>query len=241
MKILLVEDDISTRKLQNMMLTRAGYDVVEAENGKIALETLEYNVVDIIVLDILMPEMTGIEVLRCLKKDPTTRNIPTILCTSVSEHEQVKEAMTLGIIGYILKPIVARDLLQKIKSAIKTVDPILEEPTKVIYRLGLDVSGFKELLNVMIDDARTKIKQIGTKVEGGDFSEFDKFARDLSTSAGNLGACALKNVALNAKEALPLAEPEKRGKYFFKIKFELDRLEEKASEMKYMKKASSLF
>lgn len=223
--ILLVEDDVATRKLQKMILERSRYGTHEAENGRQALEVLHCTTIDIIILDILMPEMTGIELLEQLKSDPSTARIPAILCTSVSEQDSVKQALALGISGYILKPIVARELLQKVIKAEKQVEPILEDPSRTVYRLGLSTSEFQELLFLMMDDAKDRLKEIGSQIEMGDLSEFDQFSRDLSNSAANFGARALQTAAAEANHYMREAEKDLRGKFMFDLRTQIDRLQ----------------
>lgn len=229
--ILLVEDDVATRKLEKLILERGRYEVHETENGRAALDFLSSTTTDIIITDVLMPEMTGIELLHKLKADPRTAKIPTILCTSVSEQESVKEAMALGIDGYILKPIVARDLLQKVIRAEKGVEAVLEDPSRTIYRLGIRVNEYQELLFLMLDDAAERLKQIGAKIEVGDFSEFDQFSRDLYNSAGNFGARALQTAAIEANKRMASAEKSLRGKFMFNLRTQLDRLHQAVEKL----------
>jgi len=231
MKILLVEDDLSTRKLERIILERAAYDVFEAENGAVALEFLDTNIVDIVLLDVVMPEVPGLDVLRQMKKDPRTKKIPVILCTSISDQQQVREAMSLGVTGYILKPIAARDLLQKVRLASKKIDPVLEEPVRTIHKLGLDLQGYQQLLKLMIDDAKDRLKEIGKKVESGEYEQFESFARDVATTAENLGAPALMNTALDIKNSVSQIDPATRNKYLFKLRYEIERLQAAASKL----------
>jgi len=232
MKILIVEDDISTRKLEQMMLRRAGYGVLEAENGLVAFEVLDIEHIDVILLDVLMPEMTGIEFLRKLKSNPITARIPVILCTSVSEEDTVQEALSLGINGYILKPINAKDLLQKVQEVEKKIEPVLENPRKITNKLGLDFAEYRQLLTLLVDDGKQRLKTIGRKVEAGDFKDFSLFARDLSSSAKNLGANALHQAALDASAFVPNADKKVQEKYFLKIRSEIERLVEATSAIR---------
>jgi len=232
MKILIAEDDISTRKLEQMMLQRAGYSVLEAENGHVALEVLDVQHIDVILLDVLMPGMTGIEFLRKLKSNPITARVPIILCTSVSEEDTVQEALALGISGYILKPINAKDLLQKVQEVERTIEPVLENPRKITNKLGLDFAEYRQLLTLLVDDGKQRLKTIGRKVEAGDFKDFSLFARDLSLSAKNLGANALHQAALDASVFVPTAEKKVQEKYFLKIRSEIERLVEATSAIR---------
>lgn len=230
--ILVVEDDMATRKLQRRILERGKYQVHEAESGHIALQTLDTQAIDIIIMDILMPEMTGIELLQELKSNPMTSKIPIVLCTSVSDQKYVEEALSLGICGYLLKPIAARELLQKVIKAEKQAAPVLEDPFRTTHKLGLDLDEYQELLYLMIDEAKKSLKEIGSKVEVGDFKEFDRFSRDLSSSAGNFGARALQSAAMEANNALPKVERELREKYMFNLRTQVERLDEAVSRLR---------
>jgi len=223
-RILIVENDISTRKLEQMMLQRSGYCAIEAENGLVALQVLDVENIDLILLDILLPKMTGIEFLDKLKSNPITATIPVILCTSVSEQDCVQEAVSLGINGYILKPINARDLLQKVRQVVKKIEPVLEDPKKTMKNLGLYSEEYRQLLTLLVDDGKQRLKSIGMKVEAGDFKDFYLFAHDLSWAADNLGANALHRAALEASAFVPNADKKVQEKHCFKIMTEIERL-----------------
>ncbi len=120
-KILVIEDDLITRRLLKKILQRASHEVIEAESGPAALQALENATVDLIIADIMMPEMTGIELLRRLKEEPRTAKTPVIMCTTVSTRDTVLEAISLGISGYVLKPISATALLQKVNEALQQI------------------------------------------------------------------------------------------------------------------------
>lgn len=118
MKILVVEDDISTRKLEQLVLERSGHTVLEAEDGNSALRVLNTEKVELILLDLLMPGMSGIDLLERLKSNPDTSSIPVVLCTSVSEQDSIEKAVSFGINGCIMKPIVPKQMLQKLQQVV---------------------------------------------------------------------------------------------------------------------------
>ena len=229
MKILLVEDDKATRKLLEMILRRVKHEVFEAEDAVVALRILETEIFDLIVLDMVMPEMSGLEFLRRKSEDPTIKSIPLILCSAENDKEVVKAAMAHRLIAYLLKPIRARDLLEKVKMSEKQITPVLEDPAEMLARLGLDLPGYRELVNLMINDAMDRLKALGRKVEAGDCSGLEVFTRDLSNTAGTLGAHSLRAVAVEASHALPTVGPSQRQKYFFKLKSEIERLKDVAA------------
>jgi len=230
-RILLVEDDLSTRKLQRVIIERSKYEVIEAEDAEQALQALETDSPDMIITDILMPGLSGIDFVRRLKEDPKTTRIPVLLCTSVSEQESVIEALSLGIAGYLLKPIVARDLLRKLSRAEKHLEPVLHDPQTTMHRLGLEPAEFQELLILLTDEAKGRIPDIGKEVEVGEFLEFNKFSRDLSASADNFGAIALRNAAREAGTNIENADINMRQRYVFSVASEVDRVRTAASSL----------
>ena len=224
MKILIVEDDLSTRKLERMMLQRSGYCVREAENCLGASRVLDVEHIDLILLDRLLLEMTGMEFLNKIKSNPITATIPVILCTSESKPDCVQEAISLGINEYILKPINAKDLVRKVQQVLKKIGPVLEHPKKTTKNLGLNSEEYRQLLTLLVNDGKQRLKSIGMKVEAGDFKDFCLFAHDLSSSADNLGAIALHRAALEASAFVPNADKKVQQKYFLKIRSEIERL-----------------
>ena len=226
---MIVEDDVSTRKLEQMILEWAGYGTLEAENGAVALQLLEAEHADLILLDLLMPELTGMEFLKQAKSNPASANIPVVLCTSVSDQEYVQEAVSLGIDGYLLKPLKGIDLIQKIQHVEKQIEPVLMDPIQTTNKLGLNSDGYQQLLRVLIEDVSKRLRDVGARVEAGDFKGFHLFARNLSSSAGNLGANALQRAAFEACACIPNADKKLQERYFLKIKSEIDRLGEAIS------------
>ena len=155
-----------------------------------------------------------------------------ICCLSFVKKEGVeKEAAGLGIDGYILKPVTARDLIQKMQHVEKQIAPVLVEPIKITNELGLDLRAYEQLLRVLVEDAKKRLKDIGGQVEAGDFKAFHVFTRDLSSSAENLGANALHRAALEASAFVPNSEKKVQEKYFFKIGSEIERVSREISNI----------
>jgi class 3 adenylate cyclase len=103
-KILVVDDNESNRALLARRLRRQGYTVSLAENGRQALEKLKARPFDLLLLDILMPELNGVEVLKRIKTDPATQNVPVIMLSALDEMEAVTECIGLGAEDYLPKP-----------------------------------------------------------------------------------------------------------------------------------------
>ena len=114
MIILCVDDSATVRKIMAMALSDAGHSVVEAENGKVALEKLVSSRPDCIILDINMPVMGGIEFLSAKRKIAAASSIPVIVLTTQDEEALRIEAMGLGANGFLAKPFDKAALLSTI-------------------------------------------------------------------------------------------------------------------------------
>ena len=102
-KVLLAEDDAFVSDIYDTRLKQEGFEVIIAVNGLEAIKRLEETVPDLILLDILMPYMDGLEVLKKIKVNPEWMNIPIILLTNLSEKEKMEEALTLGANDFLIK------------------------------------------------------------------------------------------------------------------------------------------
>ncbi len=119
LKILLIEDDmIEIMKLKRTISTlKLKHEIVEAHNGEEALSILEEkeNLPDIILLDLNMPKINGIEFLGILKNDETLKYIPTIILTTSNNQKDLLECYKIGVAGYVLKPLKYEDYMTKIE------------------------------------------------------------------------------------------------------------------------------
>lgn len=101
--ILLVEDDVFVSDIYQTKLTHDGFAVVAARNGLEAIKILETEVPDLILLDIIMPYVDGMEVLKKIKGDDRLKKIPVILLTNLSEKEKIDKALEIGADDYLIK------------------------------------------------------------------------------------------------------------------------------------------
>src|ERR1700733_11297055 len=102
-RIVLAEDDPFLRPGCETGLRKQGYTVISTSDGEEALQAIRTELPDLILLDLIMPKMTGVEVLRSLKSEEATRNIPVLILTNSSTESVVKEVLELGADGYHLK------------------------------------------------------------------------------------------------------------------------------------------
>lgn len=120
-KILLIEDNPEVRENTSEILTLANYDVVTAENGKIGVELASQIKPDLIICDIMMPELDGYGVLHILSKKTETASIPFIFLTAKTEKTDIRKGMTLGADDYLTKPFDDTDLLNAVETRLKKV------------------------------------------------------------------------------------------------------------------------
>lgn len=118
-KILIVEDDRYISKMYQLKLSLEGYDVQVAENGKQGVDKVKEFMPDIMLLDILMPELDGFEVLKIVKADDATKNIPVLIMSNLGQEDHVEKGMKLGAIGYVVKSqYTPSKVVEKIKSVL---------------------------------------------------------------------------------------------------------------------------
>jgi len=115
-KILLVDDTETVLMAEKMMLAGKGFQILVAKNGAEALQVVAQNPPDIILLDIMMPELDGIETCRRLKKDPNTSSIPVVMVTTKGDAQKVEESFSVGCDDYLTKPINKAELLEKVRT-----------------------------------------------------------------------------------------------------------------------------
>lgn len=119
MKILVVDDCATTRKLLTLYLKSKGYEVVTAENGLDALEKVGKESVNLVLSDLNMPYMDGIELVRNLRANPDTAELPVVMVTTEADPEEKEKAMKAGANGYMIKPVTAEMVAQNIKEIMK--------------------------------------------------------------------------------------------------------------------------
>lgn len=103
--ILVADDDFDSRELMRRRLVRRGYEVVEAADGQSAMGQLAAGPVDLVLLDHLMPDMTGLDVLERIRAAPAIAKVPVIMVTGKTFKEDVADAMSRGAHAYVTKPV----------------------------------------------------------------------------------------------------------------------------------------
>lgn len=115
-KILIVEDDNFLRTVLERRLKKEGFEVITAVNGNEAFQKIIYELPDLVLLDIILPQKSGFVVLEEINKDPNLKSIPIFIISQLGQPEDIKKGIDLGAIEYIVKAKISLDeLVQKIK------------------------------------------------------------------------------------------------------------------------------
>ena len=144
-KILIAEDQVQNIAILKKVLIPQNYQLMIANNGREALELLAKEIPDLILLDIMMPEMDGFETIQNIAKIPGTENVPIIFLTSQTEPENITRGFELGAVDYIYKPFNARELLARIKTHMENARLRNHLEKEVEKRSGEIIEMHKEL------------------------------------------------------------------------------------------------
>jgi DNA-binding response OmpR family regulator len=116
-KILVAEDDLSTRKLLSAILKREGYEPVQARNGKEALEIMDHEHIDLLISDVMMPEMDGYELTETIRESGSL--MPIMLLTAKSMPEDKHTGFLVGTDDYMVKPVDRQEMVLRIKALLR--------------------------------------------------------------------------------------------------------------------------
>ncbi|MCX7680728.1 MAG: response regulator [Anaerolineae bacterium] len=167
-KILVVDDTAHIRSLFAQMLTAQGYEVQVAANGASALEAVKTNPPDLILLDIMMPEMDGYEVCRCLKADPSTRDIPVIFISALGEMDDKVEAFAVGGVDYVTKPFQPKEIQARVRThlALRALQKRLQATSEALAVQLEEVRARNEELDALARSMAQELKSPLTAIIG---------------------------------------------------------------------------
>jgi len=155
MTILVVDDTESN--IDMLLAILKEHDVIPATSGEDALSLLEEEAVDLILLDIIMPEMDGFEVCETLKSNPDTKDIPVIFITAKDDEDSIEKAYSIGGVDYITKPFRPRELIARVRTHLKL------QQTQLLLKKQNETQ--RELLHVLCHDLTNPIGAIESYVE----------------------------------------------------------------------------
>ncbi|HYA36087.1 MAG TPA: response regulator [Candidatus Binataceae bacterium] len=120
-RVMVVDDDPDTLTILAHYLKREGFATVEAPSGFECLRLIRETPVDVILLDLMMPQMDGFQVLRALKNNPDTAEIPVIMITARDDIDARAEGMNLGVSDFLAKPVFRRQLANRVRAQLEMV------------------------------------------------------------------------------------------------------------------------
>lgn len=113
--ILVVEDEESLLKLESILFSSRGYHVTGVADGKSALKMISGSRPDLVVLDVMLPEMDGVEVCRCIRGNADTKNLPVLMLTARKSSKDVNAGLSAGADAYITKPFKTAEVMETIE------------------------------------------------------------------------------------------------------------------------------
>ena len=125
--IVIVEDEKDIREVIHYNLSREGYQVLSAEDGQKGLDLIKKNSPDLVILDLMLPEVDGLEVCRLLKENAKTKTIPIIMLTAKSEESDVVLGLGLGADDYVTKPFSQKELVARVKSLLRRTHIMIDD------------------------------------------------------------------------------------------------------------------
>jgi two-component system phosphate regulon response regulator PhoB len=148
-KILVVEDETAIREMLSFTLERAGFRVTEAGDTREATEKLNTDLPDLILLDWMLPGISGVEFARRLRGEERTRDLPVIMLTARGEEESKLRGFEVGVDDYVTKPFSTHELVARIRAVLRRAAGKESEPQEVIEIEGmtLDTAGHRVSVN----------------------------------------------------------------------------------------------
>jgi len=136
--ILIIEDEKPIITLLEYNLSKEGYKVKSAESGEEGIQSIKNNIPDLIILDWMLPDFSGVEVCRQLKKNKIFKTIPILMLTAKSQEEDKIVGFETGVDDYVTKPFSQKEILLRIKSLLKRIKPTLVEDISIYQDLKID-------------------------------------------------------------------------------------------------------
>jgi CheY-like chemotaxis protein len=167
MNILIVEDNPINAKVIEVNLKSKGYQTILAQSAKMALELLATTPqIQLIIADIMMPEMDGLELLTEIKRHPEWKDIPVIMCSALADMETVKKAVEAGCKHYLIKPVKKEHLLAKVRDTLEHEKPVLKNKNEIKSQLGIDDETYQEIAQTFASMISNKIALLEKRIKG---------------------------------------------------------------------------
>jgi len=214
-KALVAEDNLINQKLVMRLLAKNGYSAVVVENGKKAVDALEQQPFDFVLMDIQMPEMSGVEATVVIrnKERVTGDHIPIIALTANAMKGDRERFLAAGMDEYVSKPINTKRLFEAIESVTEqksdgTMNPAESANTaaavdkaEILERFDNDLEFLGEVVDQFVSDLPALLDGIREALGTGDVSSLERFAHSLKGAASNFGEGPVVDVAFEIEQA----------------------------------------
>lgn len=142
-KVLIVEDEAAIVTILRYNLERAGYRVSEAGDGEEALLHIREELPDVVLLDWMLPKLSGLEVCRQLRRDQASRNLPIIMLTARGEEDDRVRGLDSGADDYVTKPFSPQEVIARVRAVLRRIRPAFSEETLSFGDLAMDLAAHK--------------------------------------------------------------------------------------------------
>jgi len=244
-RILLAEDNPMNQKLAVTLLRRAGYSVDAVGNGREAVEALEDQAYDLVLMDVQMPEMNGFEATQTIRKrEGDGKPTPIIAMTAHAMKGDRERCLQAGMDDYVSKPIEAQELFVAIEKWTKSSDEedtiaaqdefgkerqfrdIVFDYETAVSRFGGDEEFFKRMLGEFLDYVPKQLKTLDEAMKRGDAEVLGREAHSLKSLAGQMGANRVGNVSLRLELLAGAGDLQSAAENIAKLRTELQHLEQ---------------
>lgn len=255
LRILLAEDNFFNQVVAGEILRRLGCEVIVVANGREAIEALDRYQVDVVLMDVQMPEIDGIEATRKIRAKETDRHIPIIALTAHAFAEDRVRCFEAGMDEHIAKPISRSELLQVLgryapaecgqrnpvdspcRTTLRTEprepERIVFEPRDIHDRLGGDDEAVREMVDLFLVQARTLVENIREAAASKNWASVADFSHSLKGASATLGAYSLAELAGQIKDSAQAQCAADLRRLVPKLDSELDELVERVNRLKF--------
>ncbi len=195
MSILIVEDNKTSAQILEFSLKKYNYEILAVGNGREALDTLKKEPgIRVVISDIMMPDMDGIELLTKMRETPDLKAIPVIMCTTMADSETVQKVIGLGCTDFVVKPIDPKIVARKIAKLTDDKTAVLEDKKSIMNQFGLDDETYRSSISnfrTFLDDLLPRMEK---QLAAGSSPLQNNEAHVLFEQASNLGAKRVLNI-----------------------------------------------
>jgi CheY-like chemotaxis protein len=194
-RIVSVDDNLANQKVIDAVLTKAGYEVKMVMKGPQALETVRENKPALVLLDIMMPDMNGYEVIAALKQDPETSHIPVIFVTAKDQPKDLKAGFEAGAVDYVSKPFAFEELLARVnaqlltqrqKTELEHMQRELEKLNGELFDYNIQTTETSSQIKRELEESRQQVEKLERELES------KKDTRKMSTGSDETSAELLR-------------------------------------------------